>query len=248
MLRVIKSEKKMLLSKEEMNVKTILLVDDEATIVDVCRRYLENEGFRVLTAGDGLEALQIIEQEQVHLMIVDVMMPKMDGHHFIKEVQQRDKDIPFIYLTALTQEMERLYGLTLGADDYMSKPFSPRELVLRVKNIFRRTYVNKKLEQLNYGPLFLDKNKRETLVNGKRIDLTIKEFDLLWLLASENKRVFSKSELLERVWGYEYDGDANTINVHIFHLREKLQVSDDVPVFIKTVWGLGYKFEMEVTE
>ncbi|EUJ58867.1 DNA-binding response regulator SaeR [Listeria fleischmannii FSL S10-1203] len=94
----------------------------------------------------------------------------------------------------------------------------------------------------------MDKNKRETLVNGKRIDLTIKEFDLLWLLASENKRVFSKSELLERVWGYEYDGDANTINVHIFHLREKLQVSDDVPVFIKTVWGLGYKFEMEVTE
>ncbi len=231
---------------EEMKLKTILLIDDEETIVDVCRRYLENEGFQVLTAGDGLEALQIIEKEQVHLMIVDVMMPKMDGHHFIKEVQQRNKDIPFIYLTALTQEMERLYGLTLGADDYMSKPFSPRELVLRVKNIFRRTHLDKKLDQLNYGPLFLDKNKREILVDGKTVDLTIKEFDLLWLLASENKRVFSKSELLERVWGYEYDGDANTINVHIFHLREKLQVNDDTPVFIKTVWGLGYKFEMEL--
>lgn len=227
-------------------MNTILLVDDEETIVDVCRRYLEKEGFRVLTARNGQEALGIYDMQRVDLMVVDIMMPKMDGHAFIMEVQERGKDTPFLYLSALTQEKERLYGLTLGADDYMSKPFSPRELVLRVKNILRRSRQFVEPETLTHGPLFLDKGKREASVSGQELELTIKEFDLLWLLASENKRVFSKSELLERVWGYEYDGDANTINVHIHHLREKLQVNGEAPVFIKTVWGLGYKFELVV--
>ncbi|WP_430535172.1 response regulator transcription factor [Listeria rocourtiae] len=227
-------------------MNTILLVDDEETIVDVCRRYLEKEGFRVLTAKNGEEALQIYDAERVDLMVVDIMMPKMDGHTFIMEVQEREKDTPFLYLSALTQEKERLYGLTLGADDYMSKPFSPRELVLRVKNILRRSHRFIEPETLAHGPLFLDKGKRSAVVSGQELELTIKEFDLLWLLASQNQRVFSKSELLDRIWGYEYDGDANTINVHIHHLREKLQVDGETPVFIKTVWGLGYKFELVV--
>ncbi|MBC1472865.1 response regulator transcription factor [Listeria seeligeri] len=225
---------------------TILLVDDEETIVDVCRRYLEKEGFRVLTANNGEVALQLYKSEHVDLLVVDIMMPKMDGHTLVMEIQELEKDTPFLYLSALTQEKERLYGLTLGADDYMSKPFSPRELVLRVKNILRRTKRSSEPETLKHGLLFLDKSKRLVLVNQEELELTIKEFDLLWLLASENKRVFSKSELLERVWGYEYDGDANTINVHIHHLREKLQANDEKVIFIKTVWGLGYKFEMAV--
>ncbi|MBC1886835.1 response regulator transcription factor [Listeria booriae] len=227
-------------------MNTILLVDDEETIIDVCRRYLEKEGFRVLTAHNGEEALRIYDTEGVDLMVVDIMMPKMDGHALIMEIQEREKDTPFLYLSALTQEKERLYGLTLGADDYMSKPFSPRELVLRVKNILRRANRFVAPEIVTHGPLFLDKNKRLAVVDGQELELTIKEFDLLWLLASENKRVFSKSELIERIWGYEYDGDANTINVHIHHLREKLQVNGTETMFIKTVWGLGYKFEMVV--
>ncbi|EUJ43153.1 response regulator transcription factor [Listeria riparia] len=227
-------------------MNTILLVDDEETIIDVCRRYLEKEGFRVLTAHNGEEALRIYDAERVDLMVVDIMMPKMDGHTLIMEIQEREKDTPFLYLSALTQEKERLYGLTLGADDYMSKPFSPRELVLRVKNILRRSNRVATPEIVTHGPLSLDKNKRLATVDGQELELTIKEFDLLWLLASENKRVFSKSELIERIWGYEYDGDANTINVHIHHLREKLQVNSTETIFIKTVWGLGYKFELVV--
>ncbi|MBP3038754.1 response regulator transcription factor [Bacillaceae bacterium Marseille-Q3522] len=224
-------------------MKTILIVDDEISIVKICQRYLESEGFQVLTEENGEAALECYRKNTVDLLIVDIMMPKMDGYTFVKHILELDENVPFLFLTALNQEKEKLYGLTLGADDFLTKPFSPRELVLRVKNILRRSSRGSEPVILNREPLFLDKEKRLAIINGQKLDLTIKEFDLLWLLANEPQRVFSKSELLEKVWGYDFYGDANTINVHVHHLREKLNVGKDSPVLIKTVWGLGYKFE-----
>ncbi|WP_141604003.1 response regulator transcription factor [Terrilactibacillus laevilacticus] len=226
-------------------MKTILIVDDEASIVEVCKRYLESEGFHTLTAENGEEALECYRKNRVDLIIVDIMMPKMDGYTLVERIIEKDEDVCFLFLSALNQEKEKLYGLTLGADDYLTKPFSPRELVLRVKNILRRSWRQPESLTLHRNPIDLDKEKRLARIHGKVLDLTIKEFDLLWLLANEPQRVFSKSELLEKVWGYDFLGDANTINVHIHHLRDKLHVSPDCPDLIKTVWGLGYKFEGE---
>ncbi|WP_025335458.1 response regulator transcription factor [Paenibacillus sabinae] len=221
----------------------ILLVDDEENILTVCRRYLEKEGYHVFQAANGEEALRIYDAERIDLVVVDLMMPVMDGTALIMALIDRGKDTPFLCLSALTQEKDRLYSLTLGADDYICKPFSPRELVLRIKNIIRRSSKQEIQEKVERGSLFMDRLKRLATVNGQPLELTLKEFDLLWLLASDYQRVFSKSELLERVWGYEFEGDANTINVHIHHLREKLHAADESRLFIKTVWGLGYKFE-----
>ncbi|WP_273122336.1 response regulator transcription factor [Metabacillus sp. HB246100] len=223
----------------------VLIVDDEENIIDVCTRYLELEGYEVFSALNGNDALIQYRMHSPDLIILDIMMPHMDGWQVAEEVRKHH-DTPIIMLTALGQEKDRIYGLTIGADDYVTKPFSPRELLLRVKNVLRRmksSVVEEKDSILRQGGLYIDKQKRLVMVNDIPIDMTVKEFDLLALLAFHPLQVFSKSQLLESLWGYEYLGDANTINVHIRRLREKIEKDPSQPQWIKTIWGIGYKFE-----
>lgn len=224
--------------------ETILIVDDEPTILDVSKRYLEKENFHVLTASDGKEALDICLHQSITLIVTDIMMPESDGYDFILNVLDLNQDIPFLFISAKTQEQDRLYSLTLGADDYITKPFSPRELVLRIKNILRRVTKNAS-KMINRGALKIDYEKRTATLYEVSLELTLKEFDLLWVLALDQERVYSKSELFDKVWGSDYYDDANTMNVHIHHLRDKMErVSDGRPYpMIKTIWGLGYKLE-----
>ncbi|MGA9287243.1 MAG: response regulator transcription factor [Anaerobacillus sp.] len=224
----------------------ILLVDDEESIIDVSTRYLERDGYEVISASDGEEAIHKWKKEQPDLIVLDLMMPLKDGIETAEEIRAVD-DVPIIMLTALGQERDRLLGLTVGADDYLTKPFSPRELVLRVRNILRRTKRQhvEKSDVLIYGELTIDESKRKVIVSDQEIELTVKEFELLYLLASHPTRVFPRSQLIEAIWGYEFDGDGNTINVHIRRLREKIEIDSAAPKWIKTVWGIGYKFEGE---
>lgn len=228
----------------------ILVVDDEATIVDVTKRYLEREGFEVVTASEGKTALKIVKSRPIDLIVTDVMMPEMDGFDFMDAVLDYRPEQPFLFITAKTEERDRLYALTLGADDYVTKPFSPRELVLRVKNILNRVRRGINETKIQLGSLTMQLEQRTVAVYQTPITLTNKEFDLLWLLASEPNRVFSKSELYHQVWEVDYFDDANTLNVHIHDVRDKLQqVAGDRPVpLIKTVWGLGYRLEDQVNE
>ncbi|MGB7999529.1 MAG: response regulator transcription factor [Anaerobacillus sp.] len=224
----------------------ILLVDDEESIIDVSTRYLERDGYEVISASNGEEAIHKWKKELPDLIVLDLMMPLKDGMETAEEIRAVD-DVPIIMLTALGQERDRLLGLTVGADDYLTKPFSPRELVLRVRNILRRTKRQhvEKSDVLIYGELTIDESKRKVIVSNQEIELTVKEFELLYLLASHPNRVFPRSQLIEAIWGYEFDGDGNTINVHIRRLREKIEIDSAAPKWIKTVWGIGYKFEGE---
>lgn len=223
----------------------LLLVDDEFEIIDINRRYLEQAGYEVSVAADGIEALKEVDENRFDLIISDIMMPKMDGYDFISEVLVREPNQPFLFITAKVSEPDKIYSLSMGADDFISKPFSPRELVLRVKNILRRIYGNhQQSEVLTIGDLVIDQKQRLVMVDSNTISLTNKSFDLLWILANHLNRVFSKTELYERVWGEEFLDDTNTLNVHIHALRNDLaKFSTDNTPTIKTVWGLGYKLE-----
>ncbi|MEI5907896.1 response regulator transcription factor [Bacillus spongiae] len=224
----------------------VLLVDDEENILDVCARYLVRENYEVETATNGEDGFKKFQDFQPDLVVLDIMMPIMNGWQ-VAELIRQEQETPIIMLTALGQEQDRIYGLTIGADDYITKPFSPRELLLRIKNVLRRTYSNhQKADQENIirsNELMIDRSKRQVTVSGHEIELTVKEFDLLALLAEHPSQVFSKSQLIDKLWGYEYNGDANTINVHVRRLREKIEADPSHPQFIKTVWGIGYKFE-----
>ncbi|WP_323703259.1 response regulator transcription factor [Mammaliicoccus sp. Dog046] len=220
----------------------ILIVDDEKDILEICKTYFEYEGHLVQTANNGEEALLQIN-DTLDLIILDIMMPIMNGYDVVKEMKAKQLDIPFIYLTAKTQEHDTIYALTLGADDYVKKPFSPRELVLRAHNLLNRTQKYNKQDYLKFGDLELCKQEKIIKINNQDISLRVKEFDLLWYLAVNEKKVIPKSELVEKVWGYDYYEDANTVNVHIRRIREKLEQHQYTDYVIKTVWGLGYKFE-----
>ncbi|OOV76387.1 MULTISPECIES: response regulator transcription factor [Mammaliicoccus] len=220
----------------------ILIVDDEQDILDICKTYFEYEGHHVVTASNGQQAIDLMNDD-IDLIILDIMMPEKNGYDVVKEMKIRQLDIPFIYLTAKTQEHDTIYALTLGADDYIKKPFSPRELVLRAHNLLNRTQKYNQQAYLTFGSLQLCKQEKIIKVNHEEIALRVKEFDLLWYLAEHEKMVISKSELLEKVWGYDYYEDANTVNVHIRRIREKLEQQNYNEFVIKTVWGLGYKFE-----
>jgi two-component system, OmpR family, response regulator VicR len=228
--------------------KRILLVDDEPAILDVCRRYLEREGYLVVTAINGEEALQLWRENEFHVIILDLMMPYVDGWKVCEEIRQSD-DIPIVFLTAKGEEYDRLIGLTIGANDYITKPFNPRELVLRVTAICRLLDYSKKPKHendeesiLKANSLTIHASNREVFLKDKRIELTMKEFDLLYILASHPKQVFSRSQLLYKVWQTEYDDDTTTVTVHIRRLREKIEENPSKPKFIQTVWGIGYKF------
>ena len=225
----------------------ILLVDDEIEITEINKRYLEQGGYDIDIANDGKEALEKYKRNKYSLIITDIMMPNMDGYDLISEVQYLDTEQPFLFITAKTTEPDKIYALSLGADDYIVKPFSPRELVLRVRNILRRVEKNSTDSISMFGDLEINYNSRIAKVNGKQLDLTVKSFELLWLLANNPERVFSKTELYEKIWQDEYVEDANTLNVHVHSLRRILMKhSTEKTPNIKTVWGLGYKMEKQV--
>jgi len=222
--------------------QTVLVVEDEGPVQELVRMYLAREGFRVVSAYDGEEALEQVREHAPDLVILDIMLPKLDGWSVCRALR-KDLPVPIIMLSAKGEEYDRVLGLELGADDYITKPFSPRELVARVKAVLRRTKGDPDAEQvLTCGDLTIDYKARRVLRNGREIALAPKEFDLLWTLAGHPGRVFSRDQLLTQVWGYDYLGDPRTVDTHIKRLREKLRGGGTN--YIKTVWGLGYRFEV----
>ncbi|HBX24545.1 MAG TPA: DNA-binding response regulator [Desulfotomaculum sp.] len=224
--------------------KRILAVDDDAKVLKILQHSLTREGFEVICASDGFEALERAKETKPDLILLDIMMPGMDGFETLRHLKEF-LDVPVIILSARGEELDRVVGFRMGVDDYQTKPFSPVELALRVKAVLRRSVSSAKqktAEIIKYGGLVIDYNKR-LVENGERsINLTPKEFELLWLMASHPGQVFTKPHLLERVWESTYEGDENTVNVHIRRLREKIEDDPSSPIYIKTVWGTGYKF------
>lgn len=222
----------------------ILVVDDELQIVRVARGYLEKAGYRVLTASNGKEALFVARHEKPDLVVLDLQMPEMDGLEFTRRVRAEQPDIAIIMLTARVEEMDRILGLELGADDYMTKPFSPRELVARVRAVLRRSQVAPApVEVLQIKDLRLDKSRREATLAGERLDLTPTEFDLLAALMGAPGRAFSRADLLEAVQGVAFEAYERTIDAHIKNLRHKLELDPANPQYITTVRGVGYRLE-----
>ncbi len=226
----------------------ILVVDDEASVVEVVSLYLKREGFGVRVARDGRSALTAIQTELPALVVLDLMLPQVDGLEIMRRLRDNPAtDIPVIMLTARQQEIDRIYGLELGADDYVTKPFSPAELVSRVKAVLRRTYgkeLNESSERpLQFGDLSIDPKTRVVTVRGENIELTATEFNLLYFMAGHHKQVFKRDQLLENVWGFSEYVDPSTVTVHIRRLREKIEADPGEPMWLLTVWGVGYKFE-----
>jgi two-component system alkaline phosphatase synthesis response regulator PhoP len=223
--------------------ETILVVDDEQRIIDLAKMYLEKEGFQVRSATDGTMAFQMIMSAPPCLVVLDLMLPGMDGWEICRRVRA-ELDVPIIMLTARSDDIDKIVGLELGADDYLTKPFNPRELVARVKAILRRTAKrpsNDDKAPIAFGNLAIDPDRRSVTVNGEPVNLRMKEFDLLLTLADNPGVVFSRERLLEIVWGYDFAGETRTVDVHIAHLRHKLE---GMQSSIETVWGVGYKLEI----
>lgn len=222
----------------------ILLVEDDTQLADLVRLYLEDAGFRVDVVQDGITALQNFSARRPDVVVLDIMLPGLDGWQVCRRIRQESR-VPVIMLTARGEEEDRLRGFELGADDYVVKPFLPRELVARVKAQLRRRSESPEQEReaVSIGSLQIDRTQFRVTVSDREVTLTPKEFDLLWLLASHPGRAFSRDHLLERVWGYDYAGDAHTLEVHVGRLREKLDRSAPGQRWIKTVWGVGYKFD-----
>jgi len=229
-----------------MSGETILLVDDEPKIVKTVRAYLENSGFRVVTAGDGQMALTVYRHEKPALVILDLGLPGLDGLDVARSLR-RDSDVPIIMLTARVDETDKLVGLELGADDYVTKPFSPRELVARVRAVLRRTSDDREQTPapIVAGDVRVDLERRQATVGGKLVDLTPTEFDLLVVLARHTGRVFSRLELLDRVQGYAFEGYERTVDAHIKNLRQKIEPDPKEPRYVLTVYGVGYRFSEE---
>lgn len=219
----------------------ILLVDDEANIIQLAAMYLEKEGYQTISANDGLTALDLTESEGPSLIVLDLMLPELDGWEVCKRLRQHS-DVPILMLTARDDDIDKIVGLELGADDYMTKPFNPRELVARVKAILRRVEPPRASAQgqqaYSIGNLTLDPNSRTVKVDDQEIGLRTKEFDLLMNLMDNKDIVLSREQLLDMVWGFDFYGQTRTVDVHVAHLRHKLEGSTAV---IETVWGIGYK-------
>ncbi|MDI6873361.1 MAG: response regulator transcription factor [Actinomycetota bacterium] len=220
----------------------VLVVDDEPNIVELARLYLEKEGFRVTEARSGEEALRLFEELHPALMVLDIMIPEPNGWEVCRRIRSRST-LPIIMLTAREDEVDKVVGLELGADDYLTKPFSPRELVARVKAVLRRTtYSGEPRDVLHADDLVIDASRRRVFQREREVELTPREFDLLYTLALNRGIVLSREKLLERVWGYDYYGDTRTVDVHIRHIRDKLGDNPQEPRYLETVWGVGYKF------
>jgi len=224
-------------------VVKILVVDDEPNIREVVGRYLRREGYVVVPAADGEEALRLYRRESPGLVVLDLMLPKVSGIEVCRRIQAEGR-VPLIMLTARGEEGDRILGLGLGADDYMVKPFSPRELVARVGAVLRRTDEAREANGivLDFDGLRIDPNAREVTVRDEPVTLTAREFDLLYHLASHPRRVFTRDQLMEAVWGYTFAAETSTVTVHMRRLREKIEPDSANPHYLQTVWGVGYRF------
>ncbi|MGR6835639.1 response regulator [Syntrophomonas erecta] len=232
-----------------MKTARVLVVDDEAYIVELVKFNLEKEGYKVLVAGDGLSALEMVKKERPDLVLLDIMLPKIDGLEVCRTLKQDDEynTIPIIMLTAKGEEIDTVLGLEMGADDYIKKPFSPREMVARVKARLRALRIleaEKAVGEKAYviKDLIVVPEKYEAFLEEEKLELTPKEFELLSLMVAHPGKVFTREVLLEKVWGYEYSGDTRTVDVHIRHLRQKLRDDSNFPEYIETVRGVGYRF------
>lgn len=227
-----------------MASKKILVVDDDTKIVELVKLYLEREGYGVATANDGLQALRLARENHPDLIVLDLMLPGMDGLQVCSTLRA-ESPVPIILLTAKTTEQDRITGLDLGADDYVTKPFSPKELVARIRAVFRRTpdeVLQLGPSEVKSGDLTVNFPHHKAYIGGKSLNLTPVEFKLLGVLVREPNRVFSRAQLIEKVLGYDFDGFDRTIDVHILNLRRKLESDTGNPKYIKTVYGAGYKF------
>jgi two-component system, OmpR family, alkaline phosphatase synthesis response regulator PhoP len=219
--------------------QTVLVVEDETSIASFVALYLKNAGYRIQTAGTGREALERVAAEKPSLIVLDLMLPDVDGLEVCRRIR-RTSDVPILMLTARDEDVDKIIGLEVGADDYLTKPFNPRELVARVKSILRRSVPERReaqTKQIKHGDLEIDVGRREVLVSGTEVQLAPKEFDLLWELLDHRGLVLTRDQLLERVWGYTFAGDTRTVDVHVRQLRRKLGEASP----IVTVWGVGYK-------
>lgn len=229
-----------------MKDKTVLIVDDEQNIRELLALYLTKEGFKVEEAADGAQALIKNQESKPDILILDIMMPVLDGLEVCRQIR-KFSNIPIIMLTSRAEDDDRIMGLELGADDYVTKPFNPREVVARVKAVLRRQAAPKEQPDaaLSYPNLLIDMAKHTVSVFGQEIQFANKEMELLWYLASHPSLAFSREQLLESVWDYSYCGDTRTVDTHIKRIRKKLSITADSPWDIKTVWGIGYKFEVK---
>ena len=221
--------------------KRVLVVDDDVKTVELVKLYLNRDGYRVLTAYDGVEALRLARESHPELIVLDLMLPGIDGLEVCRTLRG-ESDVPIIMLTARTTDQDRLTGLNLGADDYVTKPFSPRELAARVRAVLRRLPGERGPAEIKHGELTVDFRKHEAFLAGRPLNLTPIEFKLLGALVKEPGRVFSRVQLIEKALGYDFDGFDRTIDVHILNLRRKLEPDPGHPRYIKTVYGAGYKF------
>lgn len=224
----------------------ILIVDDDENICELLRLYLEKDGFDTVVANDGEQAVDYAAKYSPDLILLDIMLPKLDGWQVCREIR-KTSDVPIIMLTAKGETFDKILGLELGADDYVSKPFDTKEVIARIKAVLRRTHDNDKSSQISevrYDKLRINLTNYELEVNGVKIDTPPKELELIYHLASNPNRVYTRDQLLDEVWGFDYYGDSRTVDVHVKRLREKLEnVSDEWS--LKTVWGVGYKFEVK---
>lgn len=233
-----------------MNQETILVADDDREIVRAIRKLLEMEGYHVLSAYNGLEALEALVENEVHLIILDIMMPKLDGLSALMKIRQ-NKNIPILLLSAKTEESDKVLGLSMGADDYISKPYQPAELVARVKSALRRylylgnlaTAQEQPDNVIENGSLLLNLDEKQIYVDGEPVKLTATEYRIIELLMKNRGRVFSAEEIYERVWKEQAFATENTVMVHIRRIREKIEINPKVPKYLKVVWGIGYKME-----
>lgn len=230
-----------------MNSALILVVDDEAIVREVVERYLTRDGYTVMTASDGESAMRHIQKRMPDLVVLDLMLPGVDGLEVTRRLRAASP-VPIIMLTARGEETDKILGLRIGADDYLVKPFSPRELVARVEAVLRRagnsdSAAARRAAVMRFDGLVVDPRAHTVEVGGRPVELTIKEFDLLTFLASNPNQVFSREQLLDKVWDYSYAGDASTVTVHMRRLRSKVEATPERPRHLKTVWGAGYKFE-----
>lgn len=228
-------------------MKTVLVVDDEAHIQELIKFNLEKNGFNVITADNGVDALKIAETQKPDLIFLDLMIPNMDGLDVCKSIRKNPsiESIPIIMITAKGEELDKILGLELGADDYITKPFSVRELVARAKAILRRSGFKQYEDIFRFGTVTINFREHEVTKGDSKIDLTLKEFELLEILIKNKGRVMTRDFLLEKIWGYEYVGETRTVDVHVRHLRKKVEDDDKNPIYIQTIRGIGYKFNYE---
>ncbi len=228
-----------------MASEKILVVDDDINICELLRLYLVKEGFGVITCNDGISAVKMNETEKPDLILLDIMLPQLDGWQVCREVR-KNSNVPIIMLTAKSETFDKILGLELGADDYISKPFDTKEVIARVKAVLRRTATDdvNAVKEVKFDKLRINLTNYELVVDGKQIDTPPKELELIYHLASNPNRVYTRDQLLDEVWGFDYYGDSRTVDVHVKRLREKLEnVSERWA--LKTVWGVGYKFEVK---